>query len=416
MRITYLHQYFVPPETNGGTRSYEFARRLAAAGHEVTMITSSAMLPARLRPPPGRAVEMTIAGIPAVVIPVAYGNEMGFAQRVAAFAQFAALSAVEAARRPADVIFATSTPLTIAIPGIISSVAQGAPMVFEVRDLWPELPIAVGALRDPLTRGVAQLLEVAAYSAASQIVALSPGMASGVIRRGVPPERVTVIPNSCDIDEFAIPAELGEPLRRRVRGLAEGQPLIVYAGTFGKINGVAYLVELAAATRELLPGARFLLVGSGAERPLVEARARALGLLGETVQIWDPLPKAEMPLLLAAADLATSVFLPIEAMWNNSANKFFDALAAGRPVAINYGGWQAALLRESGAGLSLPHDDVAAAARQLAAFVADEGALGQARAAARRLARERFSRDEMARRLERVLARAVGRDVAALAP
>ncbi|NTU85438.1 MAG: glycosyltransferase family 4 protein [Chloroflexales bacterium] len=416
MRITYLHQYFVPPETSGGTRSYEFARRLIAAGHTVTMITSSAMLPDYLRPRGGGPREMEIAGVPMVVIPVPYANSMGFAARLRAFLSFAALAAREAARRPADVVFATSTPLTIAIPGIVASLARGVPMVFEVRDLWPELPIAIGALRDPLTRGLAQILESVSYLSASHVVALSPGMASGVIRRGVAPERVTVIPNSCDVDEFDIPAERGEQIRRRVPGLAPDQPLIVYSGTFGRINGVSYLVELAAALRVMLPGARVLLVGDGAERSLVEARARELGLLGESVHIWDPIPKAEMPLLLAAADLATSVFLPIQPMWNNSANKFFDALAAGRPIAINYGGWQAALLRESGAGLVLPQDDIPAAAWALAAFLRDREGLRAAAAAASRLAYTRFHRDEMARILEQVLVQAAGQPLAATAP
>jgi glycosyltransferase involved in cell wall biosynthesis len=407
MRILYLHQYFVPPDTSGGTRSYEFARRLIAAGHEVCMVTSSAMLPARYRNTTA-TIETVISGIPSVVIPVAYGNEMSFVERITAFARFAALASREAMRRPADLIFATSTPLTIAIPALVGRLWQRIPMVFEVRDLWPELPIAVGALRNPILRSAASLLEWIAYHASARVVALSPGMAAGVARRGYPTQRITVIPNGCDIELFDVPAERGRAIRARLPLQDADKPLIVYAGTFGRINGVDYLVEIAAHLREIAPDIRLLLVGSGAERSAVATRAHERGVLDRNLWIWDPIAKADMPDLLAAATVATSLFVPIKPMWNNSANKFFDALAAGKPIAINYGGWQADLLRDTGAGIVLPPDQAREAAQLLAAFVGDSAGLEPAARAARTLARTQFDRDRMAVVLEQVLLEAAG--------
>jgi glycosyltransferase involved in cell wall biosynthesis len=408
MRILYLHQYFTTPQAKGGTRSYEFARRMVAAGHSVRVITSSANFsPASLDPRGGRTL-LSVAGIELVVLHVPYANSLRFEQRIAAFARFAALAAREALAHDADLVFATSTPLTIALPGMLAKYRRRIPMVFEVRDLWPELPIAVGALRNPALRAVARGLEWAAYHAADHVVALSPGMAEGVIARGIPPERVTVIPNSCDLDLFDLPAARGAALRARVPGLAADAPLIVYAGTFGLINGVGYLVDVAAAMAELNPRARFLLVGTGAERERVIVRAHDRGVLGRNLFVWEPLPKLHMPELLAAADLATSLFLPIPAMRHNSANKFFDALAAGCPVAINYGGWQAELLQASGAGLALPADDPKAAAQLLATYLADGDALRRAGLAARYLARTAFDRDVMAARLLAIFERVAG--------
>ncbi|MCZ7545729.1 MAG: glycosyltransferase family 4 protein [Anaerolineae bacterium] len=405
MRILYLHQYFVPPQTaHGVTRSYEFARRLIANGHKVHMITSSAMLPAEyqdLR----HTTETEIAGIPTTIIPVPYSTAMSFSERIRAFFRFALLASRQAIRHPADVVFATSTPLTIAVPGMAAHFLQRIPMVFEVRDLWPELPIALGALRNPFAKAAAHALEWAAYHTSSHVVALSPGMAEGVIRRGILAHRVTVIPNSCDIELFDVPPSRGEAIRARL-GLRPGQPLVVYTGTFGLINGVTYLVELAAAARAVAPEMRFLLVGFGAEREKIVDRARELGVINETLWLWDPIPKVQMPDVLAAATVATSTVIPIKALWNNSANKFFDALAAGKPVAINYGGWQAEILEASGAGVVLPPDDPLRAARDLAAFVNDQDRLKRAAPAARALARERFSRDAMAQKLEAVLVRA----------
>ncbi len=405
MRILYLHQYFCPPQSNGGTRSYEFARRLIANGHEVCMITSSAFLSHCDQA--SRVSRLNIAGIPTVVIHVPYSNAMSFGQRIRAFFQFAWYASREAVCQKADVVFATSTPLTIAIPGIVARLRHRIPMVFEVRDLWPELPIAVGALKNPLAKAAARWLEWLAYHSSVHIIALSPGMAEGVIRRGVSPDRVTVIPNSCDLDLFDVPSEQGQSIRDRLK-LASEQPLVVYTGTFGLINGVEYLVDVAAAMRTLAPDAHFLLVGDGARRGIVTQKARSTGVLGNNLTIWDPVPKVKLPAVMAAATVATSVFLPLKPMWNNSANKFFDALAAGRPIAINYGGWQADLLRETGAGIVLPPDDPAEAAHQLASFVHDGARLRAAGEASRYLARTRFDRDTAARQLESILRSVVG--------
>ncbi|HRE46500.1 MAG TPA: glycosyltransferase family 4 protein [Aggregatilineales bacterium] len=404
MKILYLHQYFCTPEGSAGTRSYEFARRWVAAGHEVTMITSPAYLPERFKAFT-TVTETLIDTIPTVIIPVPYANKMSFSQRIRAFGQFALRASREAMRREADVIFATSTPLTIAIPAIAAKLRRRVPMVFEVRDLWPELPIAIGALKNPLFRWAAYALEWIAYHNARHIIALSPGMSAGIQKRGIPAERISVQPNSCDVALFDIPPERGESIREQL-GLRPDQPLIVYSGAFGVINGVDYWVRVAAELRQSDPDIHILLVGMGAEVEKVTALARELGVLGVNVTIWKPVKKEEMPTILAAATVGSSLFKPIEAMWHNSANKFFDTLAAGKPVVINYGGWQGELLEETGAGIALPPEDFPRAAALLAAFLRDEGRLAGGRKAARDLAANRFHRDTIARGVEGVLMKA----------
>ncbi|MBD3176836.1 MAG: glycosyltransferase, partial [Armatimonadia bacterium] len=151
MHILYLHQYFCTPEGSSGTRSYEMARRLVAAGHRVTMVCSAANL-GHLDLPAGRS-DLEIDGIHVIALNVAYSNRMSHLERIKAFYRFA-WGARQAGRAASgvDVVFATSTPLTIAYPGVGASRRHRCPMVFEVRDLWPELPIAVGALRDPVSK------------------------------------------------------------------------------------------------------------------------------------------------------------------------------------------------------------------------------------------------------------------------
>lgn len=400
MHILYLHQYFVPPSASGGTRSYEFARRLVANGHEVHLITSSAFLPHYQAT--SKVSHTKFDGICTTIIHVPYSNSLPFSQRIRTFFEYAWLASREAAASKADVVFATSTPLTIAIPGIIAKLRHHIPMVFEVRDLWPELPIAVGALKNPLAKAAARGLEWMAYHSAVHIVALSPGMAEGVIRRGISADRVSVIPNSCDLDMFEVHSERGAQVRANLH-LEPSQPLIVYAGTFGLINGVDYLVEIADIMQKIAPEVHFLLIGDGAKKEAVIAKAEQAGILERSLTIWNSLPKTQLVDVLAAATIATSLFVPLKPMWNNSANKFFDALAAGKPVAINYGGWQADLLNETGAGIVLPPDDPIEGARHLASFVKDKARLQLAGEASRQLARTRFNRDMMASQLEAIL-------------
>lgn len=404
MRIIYLHQYFSTLKGSGDTRVYEIARRLVARGHEVDVITSVR------KPSKGsfRGWKQTEeAGIRVHWVRVPYSNSMSYPARIRAFFRFAWKSAFKAASLDGDIVFASSTPLTIALPAVYAARRQKIPMVFEVRDLWPELPIAVGAIKGRLPIAAARWLERFAYRNAAQVVAFSEGMKEGVLRTGYPEERVHVIPNGADVYLFDVPAEVGKVFRRQFDWLQD-RPLVVYTGAFGFINGVDYLARLAASVEKLAPEVRFLALGSGKQERSIRETAARLNVLGRNFFMPGRLPKVEMPKVLSAADVATSLFIDLPEMWANSANKFFDALASGTPVAINYQGWQAELLRETGAGIVLDVNDVDGAAYRLVQALRDQVWLRQAGATARRLAVERFSRDKLAKQLEAVLLEAVG--------
>lgn len=402
MRILYLHQYFNTPRDAGGTRSYEMARRLVVAGHEVNMVTSK-----RHAGGGNTGWEVTnVDGIRVHWLPVPYANKMPYAQRIQAFARFALGASTYAATIPSDVIFATSTPLTIAIPAVWAKRRLRVPMVFEVRDLWPELPIAVGAIKGKPQIAAARWLERFAYKNASAVVALSPGMKEGIERTGYPSNRIPVIPNSCDLQLFDVPAQAGEEFRAKYEWLGS-RPLILYAGTLGKINGVGYLARIASQLQHINPEIRVVVAGAGAEEEMIRREAEELGVLNRNFYMIQRIPKAEVPALYSAATISLSLFIDLPEMWANSANKFFDTLAAGRPVAINYGGWQNELVRESGAGILLPPNNAQEAARTLAQAVQNPERLASARVAARHLAEERFDRDKLASQLEEVLFNAV---------
>ena len=401
MKIIYLHQYFNTPQMPGGTRSYEMAKRFVKAGHEVHLITSHRE--------EGDCfhgwMEKDIDGIHVHWVHVPYSNKMGFTTRVMAFMKFSLLSALRAVKVGGDVVFASSTPLTIALPAIYAAKRLSKPMVFEVRDLWPELPISVGVLNNSILKIVARWFEQFAYKHAAHVVALSSGMKKGVVKFGYPSEKVHVIPNSCDIDFFQVPQNEGRDFLKNHPELQSG-PIVLYAGTLGLINGVGYLVDVASAMLKIDPAVRFLIVGDGKEQKKIREKAANAGVLEKNLWMIPAVPKSEMPRVLSAATICTSLFIDLPEMWNNSANKFFDALAAGRPIMINHEGWQADLIRETGAGLVVPSTDARQFAEMLHNFLSDPDQIKRAGQAVFHLGKTRFDRDDLAEELLAVLQKA----------
>lgn len=399
-KILYLHQYFNTPEMAGGTRSYEFARRLVQTGHEVHVVTSW-----RNGGKKNGWFETIEEGVHVHWLPVDYSNHMSYARRILAFFKFALSASSKAAAIKSDVIFATSTPLTIAVPAVWAKFIQRSPIIFEVRDLWPELPIAMGALQNPLLRFGAKSLEVFAYRNSKAIVALSPGMKEGIIKAGYPASRIGVIPNSSDLEFFDVEIQAGQDFRSKRPWLGDS-PFILYAGTFGVINGVSYMVEMASALAEIGSSLKILLIGDGAEFELVREKAKEKGVLDGNLFIEQQIPKSEIPSALSASTLAASLFIDKPEMRSNSANKFFDALAAGKPLVLNYGGWMYKLVEESGCGINGWNVPIFEFAKQLDNRSKDYDWIKKASLASRKLALEDFDRNILAAQLELILVEA----------
>lgn len=388
---------------SGGSRSYEMARRFVSWGHEVHMVTSARDEYVNKGK---RWYQTREAGIQVHWLQVPYSNQMNFAARIKAFIKFAVASALKAVSLKGDIVFATSTPLTIAIPAVYAAKRRHLPMVFEVRDLWPDLPIAVGALKNKIMISAARWLEKFAYRNADRVIALSPGMRGGILKTGYPQEKIYVISNSADLKLFEVPKEESDAFRRQNEWL-QNRPLVIYAGTIGYINGVSYLVKIAAATITYKPEVRFLVVGDGKEKHNIRELARRLGVLNRNFFMFDTVAKKTIPKILAASTVATSLFIDLEEMQHNSANKFFDALASGKPIAINYGGWQAEILHKYKAGMVLNSKDINIAKDSLIKAISDDEWVKNTGKNARIVAEEIFDRDMLARKLESVLKGAI---------
>ena len=408
MHILYLHQYFCPPDGAGGTRSYEIARRLIKRGHKVTMITSSAFFPDNYKFQTKDS--MSLNGIQLLVCNVKYSNSMGFARRVIAFIEFIFKSIILTFKtKDTDLVFATSTPLTIIIPGFIISRIRNNPLIFEVRDLWPELPIAIGAIKNPILKFFTTKLEKFAYLKAKRIIALSPGMKRSIEQRGINNSKIYTVPNGCDVDLFQNKnsIKIDEIITDHK---IMSKPIVLYAGTFGTINDLNYIIELAYESLKLGYNINFLLCGDGLEKNYIISRAKNTNTLGVNLWVLDSIPKSSMPTLMNIVTVSMSVFKNIPEMQNNSANKFFDAIASRKPVIINYGGWQAQLIESSGIGLVLPYKDKRKAIIKLNKFINSKKRLLYAKYKTQQLSEGKFNRERQFSKLVSILEESISTD------
>ncbi|HEY0941099.1 MAG TPA: glycosyltransferase family 4 protein [Steroidobacter sp.] len=400
MRIVYLHQYFLTPQMSGTVRSYQMARRLVEKGHEVHMVTTDQEA-AEGAPPWRESIE---DGIKVHWAAVPYDNTMSYPARLRSFFTFAWRAARKAAQLQGDVIFATSTPLTIALPAVYASWRCRRPMVFEVRDLWPAVPIAIGAISNPVLKAAARWLERFAYRNSEHVVALAPGMRDEIVATGYPQGQVSVIPNGCDFDLFC-DESTGRELRERHAWLGE-RPLLVYTGTFTLLTGTTYLAKLAAAIAKIDPELRIVGVGAGRDFEASQALATQLGVLDKNLFLLGKRPKREAAAWVQAADATLALFTGPRIVWRDAVqNKFFDSLAAGKPIINNFPGWQAQVASEAGAGMIISDTDIDAAARDVVRALRDRVWLESAGRAASELARSRFDRDQLGADLARILER-----------
>jgi glycosyltransferase involved in cell wall biosynthesis len=394
LRVLYLHQHHSSPAGSTATRSHAFAAALAARGHAVTIAcgrydgaATGLAGPFRRGQREGRAGACTV-----VEFDIPCGNAMGLAARGTAFLRFAGRAAALAATRRFDVVVASSTPLTVALPALAARALRGTPFVFEIRDPWPELPRAMGGVPMPVLAAMDRLATTACRRAAA-VVALSEGMAGTAIARGADPARVHVVPNGCDLALFG-----PHVARWRPEAAASSECVALYAGAHGRANGLGTLLDAAAILRARGERRlRLLLVGTGAEKPALMARARAEGL--DNVTFLDPQPRAAVGALHAGCQVALHLLadVPAFAEWT-SPNKLMDGLAAGRPVVTNQPGRAARIVEDGPSGIAVPPGDAPALAAALSRLAADPALREGMGMAARRQAVARWDRRLLAER------------------
>jgi len=339
MKVLYFHQYFTTPKGYTGTRSYEMAKRLLEKGHSVTMVCASNQVgnTGLIGKFKHGFRKGNVEGIEVIEFDLSYSNYDGLFVRALKFLKFAIKSIKVALFENYDLIFATSTPLTAGIPGVFAKIFRRKKFVFEVRDLWPELPVAMNVIKNPMVILGMKILEWCSYHAADRCIGLAPGIVDGIISKGIAPNRVSMIPNGCDIEFF-------QSQQKKLfihEAINDDDFVAVFTGAHGMANGLDAVLNAAAVLKKRdVEKIKFLFVGNGKVKPhLLERKAKEK--LDNCIFI-DSIPKTEMPSLLKSVDLGLMILANVPAFYNGtSPNKFFDYLASGLPVLNNYPGWVA---------------------------------------------------------------------------
>ena len=345
MRLLYIHQYFVFPQQAGGTRSYDLSRKFIENGIDVTIITTSAAMKDLNNTKNKRWIYLEREGIKLWILNCAYNQKMSIPRRIMSFVKFMWFTSIKAIKIKADVVLATSTPLTVAIPALIKKLFCRTPYIFEARDIWPEAPIQLGYVKNKLLIKFLRWTEKFIYRNSAYLVVLSDGMKKDVESRIKVPY-LEVIPNLCTIERF------GDTSNKFDLDIdLNSKKVVLFTGAMGPANRIMYVAELAKKLHDFgHDDIIFLLIGDGSDKASIMKYCEENCILNHNIFFMDNVPKIYMPYIYSLATIGSSFKL----LGDNSANKFFDTLAAAKPILINYGGWQAELIDRENCGYVLP--------------------------------------------------------------
>jgi len=398
MHIAVFSQYHTNPDCPATSRHYALLEHLAKT-HRVTLLTTDAWAGQRLT----RAFPWVPAGIEVRVAKVRYDNKMGPARRALAFVQYAIWAVREGLQldKP-DVIWGISTPLTAAWAAARVAKRLGVSWVFEVQDLWPSFPIAMGAVPTALARRELFKLEKRLYSSAQHIVPLSPDMSSYVMALGIAPGKITTILNGTDLELAArATPEAVEALRQEQHLV--GKRVVLYAGTFGRANDIPTLVAAAENMVETEPDVVWLFLGHGFHAPLIAAAAaRWPG----RIRVVGGQPRHAVFAWFGLADVSVVSFLDMPVLDTNSPAKLYDSLAVGTPVVVTNRGWTRALVEQEKCGWYVPAGDAPALAARLHEALQQPNLLQEMGERGRQLARREFDRQTLAATMQQLLEQA----------
>ena len=389
LHVLILHQHFKTPQTGGAIRSYYLAKALVEAGHEITVITAHNA--------PARREE--VEGIKVHYLSVPYDNRFTFYARSWAFVKFLWLTVQRATKLgPVDLCYAISVPLTIGWAARWLRWRHGIPYIFEVGDLWPDAPIQMGFVKNYVLRQLLYNAERAAYREAKAIVALSPAIKESIDRRA-PGKRVYTIPNMADCD-FYRPEKKSAAIEEKFG--VKGKLVISYVGAVGLANGLDYFLECVNAARKANLPVHFLLCGDGALLDRLKNNAKQLGLIdsvelgqGAWLTFVPFTDRAGVREVMNVTDAAFVCYKPVPILETGSPNKYFDGLAAGKLIIVNFGGWIRKDIESQCCGFYCDPHQPGDFVKKLTPFVDDRQLLAQYQQSARALAEKKYARTQL---------------------
>lgn len=351
MNILVVHQYFLGKNDAGGSRWNQFARYWAQAGHKITVLAGTVHYATGRKQPEykGKFIIREREGNNVEVLRcyVSESYNKNFIGRFWAYLSFV-VSSVWAGLfciGKCDIIICTSPPLTVGFTGWILSRLKRIPMVFEVRDLWPESAIETGVLVNRWLIKISYWLESKSYKSASWINVLTPAFEEVLVgRKSVKPNRISMIPNGADLD-IVKPGDKDNWVREKHN--LRDKFVVTYVGAHGRANCLIQLLEAAKLLKEH-PEIIIMLVGDGMEKPMLKEKARQWKL--DNVVFVDSVPKDVIVDYITASDVCTAVLKKVDTFKTVYPNKVFDYMSAAKPTVVAIDGVARKLIEDADAG------------------------------------------------------------------
>ena len=369
------HQYFRHPEEGGAVRSYYLARHLLEAGHQVVVFTAHNTESGLQR----------IHGITVEYLPLAYENQFGFGKRIRSFLKFVYLAIKRSGQYPKpDLNYVITTPLTTGIIALWLKKTRKTPYAFEVGDLWPEVPVQMGVIKNRWVQKWLYAFERRVYKNAKYLIGLSPAIKDYIEYTCDFQVNAINIPNMSDCEAF-------QPHFRKEAVSPQNPFQISYIGTFGLANDLENLVALARlCEQEKLP-VQFNLMGDGARAQDLKDQSQDLSNIK-----WMPYSSHQhVKTLLSGSDAVYVSFQDLPILGTGSPNKFFDGLAAGKLIIVNFEGWIRELILENECGLYHPPGDSKGLLENLTSFIQSPSLLETYQENARTLAEVQFEKNKL---------------------
>jgi glycosyltransferase involved in cell wall biosynthesis len=390
LKIIYLYQYFGTPKGSWSTRVYELTRRWVEAGHDVTVITSpydKSDIKAD-----GLVSFQQVNGIKLVIINSGDSNRMAIWKRVIRALQFSVISSFFTLKLDADVIIASSGPITIGIPGLIGKFFKRLPLVFEVRDLWPDGGIEMGIIKNHIVIKLSKWFESYCYLNSKLIIPCSVGMDS-FIKRGFQRKKTTVIPNASDVSLFQTDSKSKVEFPS---WLHHNTKILLYTGSLGFMDSCMEIIE-GFNQLENKADIHIIFIGDGVERMDLERRVKELNL-DSYIHFTGLISKHEVVAWYKRAIASFVVFKNYPVLSTSSPNKMFDSFAAGVPIIQNTEGWIKDLIDIESCGINVMPNNAFSMMKAIKIVVTEDRTQKHLSQNALRLAKSEFNRDLLAQK------------------
>ena len=404
MRILYLSQYFPPEAGATQTRAYEMASNFVRLGHQVTMLAEVPNHPSGIIPPEykGKYFERAdLDGIEVIRVWVKASPTKNFRNRMLFYLTFminAAIAGLFMARGHFDLVYATSPPLFVGGAALAISGLRRIPLVFEVRDLWPESAVALGEISNRRAIAWSTRLEEACYRKARAVVVVTQGIRQRLVERGIPPEKIFWIPNGANTDLFQFRPESRQKIRLEL-GL-DDKFVAIYAGIHGVAQGLECIVD-AARIAQSSSDIHFLMIGDGPKKAEIKTLANQYKL--KNLTLLPEQPREHIVDYLSAADIALIPLRNLDLFKGALPSKMFDAWACQRPILLSVDGEARNILEMCSGGIFIPPEDPNELLNSLIKLKDSPQALQDMGTAGRIFTEQHYSRKALAEQLSAVL-------------